>query len=330
MINPLLLVVVGLVIGLCVGLTGVGGGALMTPILVLLGIDPLTAVSSDLVVSLVMKPIGSSVHMRRGTVDRKIVVWLALGSVPTAFLGAIALEMFGKGTAIKQTVKYLLGAALLLALLGMLLRQEIAGRRLKHDHVESNELQDAQQQQSQSAEIDGSLKLSVTNSRRGATIALGAVGGLIVGLTSVGSGSLIIVGLMWLFPRLEQRSLVGTDLVQAIPLVGSAAIGHALFGRVDFGLALPLLIGAVPAVYLGARLSSKGQFSVILRPILMVLIGLSALQLVGVPPIRSVAIVCVVTVFVGGAFWRRDRKQLGGQGREAFFDEPDSVRTLAS
>jgi uncharacterized protein len=254
MINPVLLAFVGVVIGLCVGLTGIGGGALMTPALVLLGVDPITAVASDLVVSLVMKPIGAGVHLKRGTVNRSIVGWLSLGSLPAAFGGAVAIELLHDSGWLKGELKRVIGVALVLAVGGMVVRARLR---------------------------PGSVSAEVLT-RRGPTVLVGIIGGLMVGLTSVGSGSLMIVGLMLLYPTLEQRKLVGTDLAQAIPLVGAAALGHALFGRVDFGLALPLLMGALPAVYIGSRLSS-GRPLPWLRPLLMVLLMLSASQLLGVP-----------------------------------------------
>ncbi len=257
MASPLVLVVVGTVIGLCVGLTGIGGGALMTPTLLLLGVDPLTAVASDLVVSLVMKPIGASVHLRSGTVNRKMTRWLMLGSVPTAFAGAALVERVGAAHDLAPLMKRGIGLALLLAVAAMLVRG-----RLRATSV---------------VPVSKAPAL-----RPWATVLLGAIGGVLVGLTSVGSGSLMIVGLMLLYPSLEQRSLVGTDLAQAIPLVASAALGHALFGSVSMTLAVPLIAGAVPAVYIGARLSSKANVGWI-RHVLVVLLGASSMQLLGVP-----------------------------------------------
>jgi uncharacterized protein len=269
MANPLLLAFVGTVIGLCVGLTGIGGGALMTPTLLLLGVDPLTAVASDLVVSLVMKPIGASVHLRKGTVNFDITRWLMIGSVPTAFAGAAVVDRVGAAHDLAPLMKKGIGLALLLAVVAMFVRG-----RLK---VASN------------------ASTASPGARPLATVALGAIGGVLVGLTSVGSGSLMIVGLMLLYPSLEQRSLVGTDLAQAIPLVGAAALGHALFGSVSMTLALPLIAGAVPAVYLGARLSSKTNVTWI-RHVLVVLLGASSLQLLGVPSLAVAAVLLGVGV----------------------------------
>jgi uncharacterized protein len=269
MANPLLLAFVGTVIGLCVGLTGIGGGALMTPTLLLLGVDPLTAVASDLVVSLVMKPIGASVHLRNGTVNRSLTKWLVIGSVPTAFVGAVLVDRVGAAHDLAPLMKKGIGLALLLAVAAMLVRS-----RLKVSSYPSTVAPVA---------------------RPLATVALGAVGGVLVGLTSVGSGSLMIVGLMLLYPTLEQRSLVGTDLAQAIPLVAAAALGHALFGSVSMTLALPLIAGAVPAVYVGARLSSKANVTWV-RHVLVVLLGASSMQLLGVPARTLAGLLVAVAV----------------------------------
>jgi uncharacterized membrane protein YfcA len=223
----------GLPIGLIVGLTGMGGGALLTPMLVLgFGIDPLTAVSSDLVASLCMKPVGGAVHLRHGTVRTDVVRWLMLGSIPMAFLGVLVLTSLlgGNGAAMKT----LLGGALLLVLLSMVVRRMFGPRR----PVEADD--------------------RAVAPRPLATLAAGALGGLVVGLTSVGSGSLIIAALMIVYPRMSMRSLVGTDLVQAVPLVGSAALAHMIFGDVHFGLTASLLLGSIPGVYLGGAFLDEG------------------------------------------------------------------------
>lgn len=250
-----LIALAGLVVGFTVGLTGMGGGALMTPIMVLFfGINPLTAVSSDLVVSLIMKPVGGAVHMRRGTVRKDIALWLCVGSVPAAFLGVLLLRLIGPEH-IDETLKRALGVALLASGGSILLRRWIDKRRAE-------------------GWDPGPALL-----RRGPTIAVGVAGGLIVGLTSVGSGSLIIVMLLFLYPGLRSRELVGTDLIQAIPLVASAAFGHLLFGDVRLGLTASLLVGAIPGVYVGARLSSRAPDNVV-RPTLFAVLVASGAKLV--------------------------------------------------
>jgi len=259
-----LLAIAGLVVGATVGLTGMGGGALMTPLLVLgFGVQPLAAVSSDLVASFVMKPVGGSVHLRRGTVNLALVRWLCLGSVPAAFAGVLVLRALGEGSAVQDTVKLLLGAALLGAATTIVAKAAVQHRRA-------------------GTEPGHLLGVGDIGVRPLPTLAIGVVGGLVVGVTSVGSGSLMIVLLLVLYPRLTTGSLVGTDLVQAIPLVGAAAVGHLLFGDFQLEVAGSLLVGAIPGVYLGARWSASAPDRLI-RPALVVVLVASGLRLVGVP-----------------------------------------------
>lgn len=250
----------GLGVGFVVGLTGMGGGALMTPLLVLVfGVDPLTAVSSDLVASLVMKPFGAGVHLKRKTVNMELVRWLCVGSVPCAFAGVVVLKALG-GDDIQDDIKVLLGVALLLAAISMVARQLI------------------QQRRDTATPVDGAQHM--IHVRPVPTIIIGVIGGFIVGMTSVGSGSLMIVMLLLLYPSLSAGQLVGTDLVQAIPLVGAAALGHILFGDFELGLTTSLLVGAIPGVYFGARISSRAPDRVI-RPILVAVLLLSSVKLLG-------------------------------------------------
>ncbi len=257
-----LLVVGGLGVGFVVGLTGMGGGALMTPMLVIFfGVDPVTAVSSDLVVSLVMKPFGAGVHAKEGTVNYQLVKWLCLGSVPAAFAGSWLLDVIG-GDDVSAMVKTYLGVALLVAAASMVVRHQINRRR--NQHIPNHGAQHA---------------LVV---KPFPTLLIGAVGGLIVGMTSVGSGSLIIVALLLLYPSLAAGQLVGTDLVQAVPLVGAAALGHYFFGDIEFSLAGSLMLGAIPGVIIGARISSRAPDHII-RPILVVVLLASGAKLLEVP-----------------------------------------------
>ncbi|GAA4205236.1 sulfite exporter TauE/SafE family protein [Actinocatenispora rupis] len=285
-----LLVVAGLGVGVVVGLTGMGGGALMTPLLVLFfGVPPLAAVSSDLVASLVMKPVGGLVHLRRGTVDRRLVGWLCLGSVPCAFGGVLLARAFGTGESVQRVVSTALGVALLLAVVGLSARAFVAVR------------EDA---------LGGAVPQAAAplRVRPVPTVLVGAVGGLIVGLTSVGSGSLIIVALLALYPVLSARDLVGTDLVQAVPLVAAASLAHLLFGDFRLTLTAFLLVGALPGVYLGARLSSRAPSAVVRRALGLVLLA-SGLKMLGVGNVALLAAVAVgVLVCVPG--WRVLRPRL--------------------
>jgi uncharacterized protein len=258
----LTLSVAGLIVGVLVGLTGMGGGALMTPILVILfNTNPATAVSSDLVTSLFMKPIGGAVHWRAATVHKPIVKWLLIPAAPAAFAGVFVLNALGNGATLQDRVKLGLGAALLMAFLAMVLRELMRRGETDGDGLD-------------------------TQVRRMPTLIVGLLGGLVVGMTSVGSGSMIIVALMWLYPRLSNRVLVGTNLVQAVPLVGAAALGHVFFGHVQAGITTSLLIGALPGVFVGAEVSSRTTTNW-LRPILAAVLLASALKLLDAPSVAT-------------------------------------------
>jgi uncharacterized membrane protein YfcA len=253
----LLVAVAGLVVGFVVGLTGMGGGALMTPILVLLfNVQPLAAVSSDLVAAVIMKPVGGLVHARRGTVDMRLVRLLCMGSVPSAFAGVLLLKSLGSGDQLQDTIKRILGVALLVAATAIIAKATL--------------------QRGRSARIE----ISEVQMKAVPTIAIGVLGGFVVGMTSVGSGSLMIVLLLMLYPSLSAAQLVGTDLVQAVPLVLSAALGHIIFGDFQLGLTASLLIGSIPGVYLGARASANAPDSLI-RPALVTVLVLSGMKLLG-------------------------------------------------
>ena len=188
------IVIAGLIVGVLVGLTGMGGGALMTPVLVLVfGVQPLAAVSSDLVVSLFMKPVGGLVHLRRGTVHFELVKWLCVGSVPAAFGGVLLLRALGNGESVQDIVKVALGVALLLAVITMcargLLDLRRHGRAWRSGTVGTGHAG------------SGPVAVKILP-----TIVIGIVGGVVVGMTSVGSGSLIIVLLLVLYPRLRAGS----------------------------------------------------------------------------------------------------------------------------
>ena len=260
-------ILAGFGVGMVVGLTGMGGGALMTPVLVLLfGVAPLSAVSSDLVASAIMKPFGGAVHLRRGSVHHGLVLWLCVGSVPAAFAGVLLARLLGQQAGVHNVIQTALGAALLLAVVGLggkaYLSLRESSTKVGRD-VESRA---------------GSLPpLRV---RKIPTVLVGVVGGLIVGMTSVGSGSLIIIALLALYPALRPNDLVGTDLVQAVPLVGSAALAHLLFGDFRMELTASIVIGSIPGVLLGAMLSSRAPGGLI-RFALALVLSASGLKLLG-------------------------------------------------
>ena len=249
----------GLIVGLVIGLTGMGGGALMTPVLVIFfHITPSAAISSDVVASFFMKPVGAGVHARKRTVNWTLVRWLAIGSVPAAFTGAYVIDAIA-GNGFENRVKEILGVVLLVAAAAMLVKMAVQSRRGPA----------------------GETMLDRRLVRPLPTLVIGAVGGFIVGMTSVGSGSLIIVALMLLYPTLSSREMVGTDLVQAIPLVGAAALGHVLFGHLALGLTASVLVGAIPGVWVGAHISARSSDRYI-RPVLVAVLTISALKLLNI------------------------------------------------
>lgn len=244
-------VVAGVLAGLAIGLTGMGGGVILTPIMVLaLGVPAKVAVGNDLLISLLVKPIGAAAHGKAGTVRSDIVRWLVMGSVPAAFIGAAAVNLWMGGDG--ATLEYVIGVALVVSAAMMVVRM------LVHPKGE------------QSSPL-----------RAWPTLVVGVVGGALVGITSVGSGSLMLVLLTWVYPHLSGRQLVGTDLVQAVPLVAAATLGHLVFGDIRMGIVLPVLLGAAPAVWAGSRLSTRMPNKA-LRPVLTVLVGASGLRLLGV------------------------------------------------
>ncbi|HEY2288307.1 MAG TPA: sulfite exporter TauE/SafE family protein, partial [Streptosporangiaceae bacterium] len=265
------------IVGLLVGLTGAGGGALMTPMLILLfGIKPSTAISSDLVAAVLMRPVGAAVHLRQGTVNLKLVGWLVTGSVPMAFVGAYLLHLLGSESAAQSRVELALGVALLVGAGAMMLRYVLDWRS-------------GQQRLAQLADITPRPLL---------TVAIGMVGGVIVGMTSVGSGSLMIVLLLFAYPALSAGRLVGTDLTQAVPLTLAAALGALVFGSVQFSVTTSIVIGSIPAVLIGSLLSSRAPDKFI-RPVITFVIFASGLKYAGVGTTVLGWILCTVLLGAG-------------------------------
>ncbi len=284
------------VVGLLVGMTGAGGGALMTPMLILLfGVKAPSAISSDLVAAVFMRPVGAAVHMRRGTVNYRLVGWLALGSVPMAFVGAYLLRLLGKTSGAPVHVEQALGAALLTGAAAMIIRYVMDVRGGQARATAARDL------------ICKPLP----------TVAIGMIGGVIVGLTSVGSGSLMIVLLLFLYPMISAGQLVGTDLTQAVPLTLAAAIGAlVIVGHVKFGVTISIIIGSVPAVLIGSLLSSRAPDKA-LRPVITFVIFASGLKYLGVGATAlgwTLGAVLVVAMAVWLAWrtpWRANRATTG-------------------
>jgi uncharacterized protein len=293
------------VVGLLVGMTGAGGGALMTPMLILLfGVKAPSAISSDLVAAVLMRPVGAVVHMRKGTVNYRLVAWLALGSVPMAFLGAFLLHVLGSGSAAPTHVEQALGAALLTGAAAMVIRWVLDVRGGQ----------------------DRATALRDLVERPLPTVAIGMIGGVIVGLTSVGSGSLMIVLLLFLYPMISANRLVGTDLTQAVPLTLAAALGALAFGHVEFGITVSIILGSVPAVLVGSLLSSRAPDKFV-RPIITYVILASGLKYVGLPT-TALGWTLAAILVVAGAIWlavslRRRARSGAGAGSATARAEPD-------
>ena len=288
--HAILISFTGLLVGFTVGLTGMGGGALMTPLLVLLlGVNPLAAVSSDLVTSAFVKPIGAAIHLRRGSVHWGLVGWLCAGSVPAAILGSILLSVLEPTARTEHLVQNVIGATLLIAV-AAILAKAVLGRKRPHDT---------------------STEVTDTRVRVIPTIAIGVLGGFVVSVTSVGSGSLIVVLLLFVYPRLHAKQLVSTDLWQAIPLVATAAVGHTLFGYVDFRLVGLLLIGCIPGVVAGSRVSTGASDSVVRSALLIVLVT-AGLKMIGV---SSVPVLVVLATGATGIVTARlvTKRETAGQ-----------------
>ena len=237
----------GFLVGLIVGVTGVGGGSLMTPLLVLLfGVSPVTAVGTDLLYASLTKTLGGWVHGRRGTVDWKVAGLLSIGSLPAAVVTIALLKFLAPDEkTLRGLVTGVLSVALLLTASALLLKSRIrkfAQRRydtvLHHRHLPA------------------------------ATIVTGILVGMLVTISSVGAGVLGTVALLFLYPRMSAAKVVGTDIVHAVPLTAVAGMGHLVaLGTVDILLLGSLLLGSLPGIYIGSHLSTKVPEGV-LRPVL--------------------------------------------------------------
>lgn len=237
-------------------MTGVGGGSLMTPLLVLLfGFHPATAVGTDLLYASVTKSVGTAVHGTRKTVDWHIVAGLAMGSMPAAIVTLFGMSHFGAmDTNGSHLLNILLGAALLLTAFAIFFRPVIlrwAGPRFDH------------------------LQESGINRW---TVIIGATLGILVSLTSVGAGALGTTALLILYPKLPVARIAGSDIAHAVPLTLIAGIGHWLMGSVDFSLMGALLVGSVPGVIIGSMLASRSSDKV-LRPVLAITLLVVSIRL---------------------------------------------------
>jgi uncharacterized protein len=253
----LLYIFSGLFVGAIVGLTGVGGGSLMTPILVLLfGIHPATAVGTDLLYAAATKTVGTAVHGFNGTVVWRLTGMLALGSVPMTIFMVILLQHFGQfGAGASWLITFLLGCALLLTALAMIFRSRL------QDYAASS-----------------TVRLSPAQ-RSALTILTGVALGVLVSLSSVGAGALGVTALVMLYPEMPTKQIVGSDIAHAVPLTLVAGVGHWLIGSVALSTLGLLLTGSIPGIIIGSFAAPRLP-ELWLRPILAVVLAIVGLRLV--------------------------------------------------
>jgi uncharacterized membrane protein YfcA len=292
----------GFFVGIVVGLTGMGGGALMTPALIFLGVgDAATVVTADLTAAAIYKSGGAVVHAREGSPNFTLAKWLILGSVPLALLGPWLIHAIagGEPESLDTLLKECIGFALLLAASTYALRLYINLRRVRGGAPDANP--------------DPRI-------RPLATLAVGALGGLLVGVTSVGSGSVIMIALLMLYPGLSAVKLVGTDLVQAVPLVLAAAISNIAINGLDWSILIPLVLGSVPGTILGSRIAPRVPQSFIRRGIVVVLTmsGVALLDKAGWAPLGEeethpvlIGLVGIAMVVLVPLIWGLLRKTQG-------------------
>lgn len=231
------LIIAGLVVGFIVGMTGVGGGSLMTPILLYFGIPPSTAVGTDLLYAAITKCGGVFVHNKKNNINWKITGWLSLGSVPAALITLWILHSLKVDTtALNNIIKYSLGWALVFTSVAILFKKKLLVLSQKHA---------------------GDKFHSESKTQNLLTVAIGVMLGATVTLTSIGAGALGTVTLFFLYPLLPTPRLVGTEIAHAVPLTLVAGLGHASMGNLDLGLLGQLLMGSLPGIFIGSMLSGK-------------------------------------------------------------------------
>jgi hypothetical protein len=250
----------GFLVGLIVGVTGVGGGSLMTPLLVLFfGVSPATAVGTDLLYASITKSLGGWVHSRNGSVDWKVVGLLSLGSFPAALVTIALLKYLALDEkTLRSLVTSVLSVALLATATALLLKDQIKKLARRKD---------------------GTVYELHHRYLPGATIITGIIVGALVTVSSIGAGVLGTVALLFLYPRMSAVKVVGTDIVHAVPLTAVAGMGHIALGTVDLVLLASLLIGSLPGIYIGSHLSAKVPEKV-LRPVLAIMLLIIGIKMV--------------------------------------------------
>ena len=266
-----------------------GGAVIVTPMLVLLfGVPPAAAISADLVAGAVVKPVGSWVHIRARTVHWRLVLWISVGSVPGVLLGTWLFTRVRATPNAEATLRTLIGVVVLIAIAAMLAKKWVERRAARTRQV---------------AHVQQGTDMPI---RIPPAVLIGAVVGVVVGLTSVGSGSLVVTALLLAYPLLRPSVVVGTDLTQAVPMLVVGAIAHAGFGEILLPVVLSLLLGQIPGVWIGARMSARYDGSA-LRWLLMVILAATSAKLLGAPS-WAAGVVGVVGAVVVGAVVVTDRR----------------------
>ena len=289
------LIAFGLGVGVLVGMTGIGGGSLMTPMLILVfGVTPVTAIGSDLAYAAVTKTVGGYKHLRQHTVDVRLSSWMAIGSVPAAVTGVYVLHLLEDwaGRDFDDLLITILACALLLTGAATLVRSFLKGMTARERDT-----------------------IPMERRHKIAAVVMGACVGFVLGVTSAGSGALIAVGLI-LFFRLSPQRVVGTDVFHAAILLWAAGLAHVSAGNVDFGLVGTILIGSIPGVWVGSHWSVRVDPAVLRGTLAIVLIGAGLALLIkagldiplGVIAPFPVAVMVLLVVTMARA--RRAREQV--------------------
>ena len=270
-------VIAGFAVGVLVGMTGMGGGSLMTPMLILIfGFDPKTAVGTDILHGAIFKSFGAWRHRRLGNVNVPLAVWILAGSAPCSLVGVELASSFSDGA--EATMSKIIGAALIVGGLGFLARTFVKPR----------------------TDIpEGPFRL--TRRDKIVAVLIGASCGFVVGLTSVGSGTFFGLFMLFLFP-LSATQMVGTDVTQAAALLWVAGAGYLLHGNVDLHAIAWLLVGSIPGVFLGANLSIKVPDRA-LRTVFAFVLMLSGIKLVELPGATTIIEVSVALIGLGLIVW---------------------------
>jgi uncharacterized membrane protein YfcA len=301
----------GLGVGVLVGMTGIGGGSLMTPLLILVfGIKPVTAVGTDLAYGAITKTVGGWRHLRHGTVDMSLSMWMAVGSVPSAVGGVYILELLedAYGDQFDDILIVVLAITLLFTGIVTLTRALFL-----------KALQDKERH-----------SIDMTRRNKVHAAALGAAVGFVLGVTSAGSGALIAVGLILLF-RLVPSRVVGTDIFHAAILLWAASAAHIVAGNVDFSLAGNILIGSIPGVWMGSNLTLRVGAAVLRTTLALVLIGAGLALLtkagVGIPGLVIAAFPAAIAILVTTVLVRERRKGRAASDAAISASESAAVRT---